>query len=110
MRGESGCMRGSSAGETADNVSVSAGEWERVGGSSISASPRVLRWDSKILDKGVRVSVLGVAAAASTGGSIFSLLRERVDKAGGGFERDRVKRGRAHTRDQGQLLDIQKKV
>ena len=103
-------MHGSSAGETADDVSASVGDWERVGGSSISASPRASRCDSEISDKGVRVSVLGVEAAASTGGSIFSLLCERVDKAGGGFERDRVKRGRAHTRDQGQLLDVQKKV
>ena len=52
MHGESGCMHGSSVGETADDILASAGDWERVRGSSISASPRVLRWDSKILDKG----------------------------------------------------------
>ena len=89
MRGESGCMHSSSVGETEDNVSASAGDWEQVGGSSISASPRASRWDSKISDKGMRVSVLGIKAAASTGGWIFSLLCERVDKAGGGFEQDR---------------------
>ena len=85
MRGESGCMRSSSVRETADDVSTSMGDWERVGGSSISASLRASRWDSEISDKGMRGSVLDVEAVASTRGSMFSLLRERIDKAGGGF-------------------------